>query len=168
MSNPPAHVLSAILAASRVSKRAARAVCNAYGFGGGSCDLARVLAMIESDPRRAEIEALSVAANPMTPPPEPPHERFILGMGESGRQYVTHTQEPRFVCELFEEDEAIAAGGVNLDLGGERAANFAWIDPPPGEAELREIMGAMRAAIEEADARGEIEIEAEERREEEE
>lgn len=56
---PPIHVLAAIIAAARVSRQAGRRLCNKAGLGGGSGDLTRVLKAIEEHPRRGEIEYLA-------------------------------------------------------------------------------------------------------------
>lgn len=158
----PLHILAAILASARQSKRQARALCNAAGLGGGSRDLALVLQAIKSHPRRAEIYA--AAAVPASPT-DPHHERWILGQGESGRQYVIHTHSPRFIAELFVAGEE-PLGGISLVLpdSGEIASNIAWIDPVPDETELIILRKMMADALEESDYRAELEIDAERER----
>jgi hypothetical protein len=99
------------------------------------------------------------------------HERFISGQGESGRQYIIHTHPPRFVAELFADDESdwIAAGGLSLSIPetGEVLANFAWIDDPSDhDAEI--IRQRVADHLLELDARAEMEIEAQQRRDEDE
>lgn len=88
-----------------------------------------------------------------------PHERFIVGQGESGRLYVTHTRWPRFVGELFADDDADLDDGLSLalPLSGEVLANFDWIDDP-AECDLQSLRRDVEAFIEESDFRGEREI----------
>lgn len=163
MSQIPLHVLASILAASRVSGRTARAICNGFGFGGGSKDLAAVLGAIESSPQRAEIERIAAASNPLSSPTNPPHERFVFGMGESGRQYVTHTRNPRFVAELFDEDDPPPVAGITMAMhtSGEVAGNFAWIDAIPTSAnELLDLRNDLESALEENDFRADADVDA--------
>jgi len=59
VSEAKTHVLAAILAVARISRRQARILCNAAGMGGGSGDLSNVLGEIETRADREEIEALA-------------------------------------------------------------------------------------------------------------
>lgn len=89
-------------------------------------------------------------------------ERFIIGQGESGRLYLTHTREPRFVGELLdEEDHAIAEGGVTMSLpaSGELLARIMWIDDPAG-CDLHRLRREIEDAIEEIDFRSERDVDA--------
>lgn len=57
------HQLAAILAASRVSRRSARALANTHGLGGGAGDLSRTLELIEAHAERDEIYRLAIIAS---------------------------------------------------------------------------------------------------------
>lgn len=153
--------LANILAAARHSKRAARAITNALNLGGGSGDLAAVLESIEADPRREQIHALASTSGPgtpLTPAPDPPHERFIWGRGiGEARQYIVHTQSPRFIAELVDADDPDALTGLNgITLAtswDEIICNIAWIDPPPlGEADLHALRRDLETWLESIDA----------------
>lgn len=158
MKAPHPHLLAAILAASRVSKRSARALCQAYHFGGGSGDLADVLATIAAHPERAEIERLAAASNPLAPPTDPPHDRFLSAYGETGRLYLVHTQTPRFIAELFDCEDDIPIGGVSFCLAdGESVCNISWIDPPPPEPDLVRLRAEMEEAVDRLDERARLE-----------
>lgn len=98
-----------------------------------------------------------------------PHERFIVGQSESGRMYITHTQVPRFVAELFEDDDEenpapLSDLSLALPESGEVLGNFAWIDEPGG-TDMHALRQAIAEFLEESDFRAEREVDAEMRRE---
>lgn len=96
-----------------------------------------------------------------------PHERFIMGQGESGRFYIIHTQRPRFVAELF-EDDAFPVGDLSMsfDESGEVLSNFAWIDQPPAPMQmLEQLRRDIEAFINESDFRADQDVKSHERAE---
>jgi hypothetical protein len=100
--------------------------------------------------------------------PSKPHERFIVGQGESGRMYVVHTHTPRFVAELFDEDDEHSVHfALHLPESGEVLANFVWIDRAEG-VDLDALRQAVADFLAEGDFRAEREIAAARRAEEEE
>jgi hypothetical protein len=62
-------------------------------------------------------------------------EKFILGegLGDTPRQYIIHTESPRFIGELFEDD-----AGSSYHLG-----ETMWLDPVTDAQIVARIMREM-------------------------
>lgn len=71
-----------------------------------------------------------------------PHEEWILGVSESGRLYLIHSEAPRFICEIFlAGDDRGVLDSFSFGLADERSlANFVFIDEPPHSPELRKLL----------------------------
>lgn len=93
------------------------------------------------------------------------HERFITGMSESRREYLVHTRTPRFVAEVFAEEDLDVFGGIMFPIEAteEVVANIVWIDDPQGH-DLDEMAQAIADFFDEVDFRSEQEIEDKRRR----
>lgn len=79
--------------------------------------------------------------------------RFLIDdtsdLGEA-RLFITHTQRPRFIGELFIDDadgnSEAPIGGVTIGISATEAlANIEWIDDPAFDVE--ELAPALRAAL---------------------
>lgn len=87
-------------------------------------------------------------------------DHFIVGEGESGKEYIIHTRPPRFVATVHSEE-----GGdddLGLDIlsgltygcadGDATLCEFVWWDKPPeDESELRQLLRRADAAFEQID-----------------
>jgi hypothetical protein len=92
------------------------------------------------------------------------HERFIVGQGESGRMYLVHTHAPRFVAELFEDEDAPASPlSLSLPESGEVLANFAWSDDPAG-CDMHKLRADIADFLDESDFRADRDVDAARRR----
>jgi hypothetical protein len=58
---------------------------------------------------------------------------------EPDREFIIHTIPPRFIAEIFVDQEPLADFAYATD-GGEILANFQWIDARPPAAELSELL----------------------------
>lgn len=70
------------------------------------------------------------------------HDKWLLGISTSGRQYLIHTRTPRFTCELFGEDDTagiLAPFSYGLE-DGRTLANFVFNDEPPHGERLRDLL----------------------------
>ena len=71
------------------------------------------------------------------------HDRWIIGESATAeRTYVIHTQEPRFIGEVFDEDDAdgILSSCSFAMTNGQSLANLIFIDDIPGNDELTVLL----------------------------
>ena len=78
-----------------------------------------------------------------------PH--WIFGAAIDGNEYVTHTQFPRFVARISEEDDAPIFGLTIALNSGEVLSDIHWIDEPNrmDPAYLLAVADACARALEE-------------------
>lgn len=103
-----------------------------------------------------------------------PHDEWIFGTGETGRQYAVHTRAPRFIGELFEAEDVDLTQICVRVPDGDKASGFAvlmladsqevltnivWIDTPELDGEdARAIVESLEAALGENDFRAGAEL----------
>ncbi len=73
-------------------------------------------------------------------------EWLLAADHEEKREYLIHLWVPRFVARI---GEAKACDGLTFSLrdDGEEIFAFTWIDPPPHEDALRELLRGAQAAL---------------------
>jgi hypothetical protein len=88
-------------------------------------------------------------------------DRFVIGCGETGRMYLIHTREPRFIAEIFDDEDESEDGELLIvratgDILG--AFDF-WGNGKISDAiPMLEDIGSF---LEESDFRGEREADLE-------
>lgn len=107
------------------------------------------------------IRALTGAADPDALDVMRPRDAWIMGDGpvrEDGSriEYLIHGRRPRFIARVAADDgdeDADRGTGVTYSGDGYVLCEIAWIDAPPGPAELHRLMEAACDAID-GDASG--------------
>ena len=88
-------------------------------------------------------------------------DEWILGVGcDSTSRYLVHTAAPRFVCRVSSSEDApetYLAGFMASLADGSVLHSFLWIDAPPAEHELRDLVAAAEFAIIRDSLKGELE-----------
>lgn len=107
---------------------------------------------------QAAIRALTGATDPDALDVMRPRDEWILGDGaerEDGTriEYLVHARRPRFVARIAADDieadtDADRGAGVTYTGDGYTLCEVAWIDPPPGPAELHRLLEAACDAVE--------------------
>lgn len=106
----------------------------------------------------AEIRALTGATDPDALDRMRPRDAWIMGEGPerpdgSRIEYLLHARRPRFIARIagaapgMDEDADRGTGVVYGSALGD-LCEIAWIDPPPGPAEMLRLMEAAIQAIE--------------------
>lgn len=75
--------------------------------------------------------------------PDYPDEWLVAADPDEEREYIIHLAPPRFIARL---GDGGARSGLVMSLSEGDLFDFSWIDPQPGEEELRRLLkGAQRA-----------------------
>lgn len=93
-----------------------------------------------------------------------PRDEWIVGDGlphETGarREYIIHTQPPRFIARVVAMDELTDAPepdegavdtltGAVFQVGDSLICEIVWLDPPPNPKRLQDLMNAAADALE--------------------
>jgi hypothetical protein len=88
-------------------------------------------------------------------------DRFVMGFGEAGRMYLIHTHEPRFIAEIFDDEDESDDGEILIvrATGDVLGAFDFWGNGNIGDAiPMLEDIGSF---LEESDFRGEREADRE-------
>lgn len=109
----------------------------------------------------AAIRALTGATDPDALDVMRPRDAWIVGEGperaDGARiEYLVHARRPRFIARVAADDgdtDADRGTGVTYSGDGYVLCEIAWIDAPPGPAELHRLMEAACDAID-GDASG--------------
>lgn len=73
-------------------------------------------------------------------------DRFVIGGGASGNEYIVHTHFPRFICQIGVES---GISGITYETrDGDLLHSFVWIDKCPDNASLAGILALVDDELE--------------------